>query len=318
MKMWLGCLVMAALAATSATAQEFRKVGMVETTTWINAVSVCGSSGLATGLAEDGSIYVWKLPAGEAVSNHPVGKEVKTISCSRDGKWLALGMDDGFVEITDISGKPVRRIAIGKVTIADVIYSPDSSLLGVRLSGAPAQLWDPNTGTLVGEMKTDFGGSTAMDFSSDSSLFATSDGDTAIRIYDRGGKLKATYTGMLLEPFGISFLPGGTQLVVGGADSMLTIVDGSDGHMVRQLAKLADPVIRVISLSDGNLLMSIHIDGVTLKKQTALLWDIRTGARREISMDAPDVVGYANTPDGKGLVFTADSKSSMTIWTFSK
>jgi WD40 repeat protein len=278
---------------------------------------VCGSSGLATGLAEDGSIYVWKLPTGEAVSNHPVGKDVRTFSCSRDGKWLALGMKDGFVDITDISGKPVRRITIGRAPIADVIYSPDSSLLGVRLSGAPAQLWDPNAGTLVGAMKTDFDGSTAMDFSSDSSLFATSDADTTIRIYDRGGKLKATYTGMLLEPFGISFLPGGTQLVVGGADSMLTILDGSDGHMVRQLAKLADPVVRIISLPDAKSLISIHVDGSTFKKQTTLLWDIRSGARREISMDAPDVVGYANTPDGKSLLFTADSKSSMTIWTFS-
>ena len=95
-------------------------------------------------------------------------------------------------------------------------------------------------------------------------MFATADGDTSVRIYDRNGKLKATYSDLLLEPFAISFMPDGKQVVIGGADCTLTILDASDAHVVRRLPKQPDPIFAVAALPDGVSLLSVHIDAARL------------------------------------------------------
>ena len=148
-------------------------------------------------------------------------------------------------------------------------------------------------------------------------MFATADGDTSVRIYDRRGKLKATYSELLLEPFAISFTPDGKQVVIGGADCMLTILDASDAHVVRQLAKQADPIFAVAALADGMSLVSLQIDAARLDKFTTLRWDIRTGERRELPIDGAHLVGAGTTAGRKSVFFTADSDATLTAWTLS-
>jgi WD40 repeat protein len=163
---------------------------------------------LAAGIGAEGSVYVWRLPSGELVNKRPTEDGITALACSPDGKWLAVGERDGSVVITDISGKTAKTLAVASERINYLKLSPDGSLLAARVSDAPARLWNPVQGTPVAVLKTDFSGSRSMAFSPDSSLFATADSDTCIRIYDRSGKLKATYSGFLLEPFAITFIDG--------------------------------------------------------------------------------------------------------------
>ena len=233
----VGWLMLMVAVATSSNAQDVRKLVTITTPGRIHNVTVCGPSGLAAGFSRTGSVYVWRLPSGEQASNRQAEDGVSALACSPDGEWLAVGKRDGSVVITDIAGKPARTLAVARQGINDLAFSPDGSLLAVNVADAPVQLWNPTQGTLVAVLKTDFSGSTSMDFSSDSALLATADADTSIRIYNRYGKLKATYSDLLLEPFAVSFMPDGKQVVIGGADSTLTILDSSDGHLLRQLPK---------------------------------------------------------------------------------
>ncbi len=311
-----GWLMLILAVATCLNAQDVRKLVTITTPVRIGNVSVCGPSGLAAGFARNGSVYVWRLPSGELASSRPAEDGVSALACSPDGKWLALGKRDGSVVIMDVSGKAVRTLAVASNPIGDLAFSPDASLLAVNLSEAPVQLWNPAQGTRVAVLKTDFGGSTSMDFSPDSALFATADADTAIRIYDRNGKLKTTYSDLLLEPFAISFMPDGKQVVIGGADSILTILDASDAHVVRQLPKQAGPIFGVAALPDGVSLFSLDIDAATLKKFTTLRWNVRTGERRELPLDGAHLVGAGTTAGRKAVLFTADSDSALTAWVF--
>jgi len=315
MKGRAGWLMLILAFATSSNAQDIRKLVTINTPVPIHSVSVSDPSGLAAGLGANGSVYVWRLPSGETVSNRPAEDGVSALTCSPDGKWLAIAKRDGSVVITDISGKSAKTLAVATQSINNLKFSPDGSLLAARVSGAPVRLWNPVQGTLVAVLKTDFSGSTSMAFSPDSSLFATADGDTAVRIYDRNGKLKATYSGFLLEPFAIAFIDG-KQIVVGGADRMLTILDASDAHVVRQLPKQPDPIFAVAGLPDGMGLWSLHIDAMGLKKYTTLLWDLRAGSERELPVNGDHIVGFGTTAGHKGVLFTADSDSTLTAWEF--
>ena len=164
----VGWLMLMIAVATCAHALDVRKLVTITTPARIRVVSVCGPSGLAAGLARDGSIYVWRLPSGELVSNRQAEDGVSALACSPDGKWLAIGKRDGSVVVTDITGKAVRTLAVTSLGIDDLAFSPDGSLLAVNVEDAPAQLWNPAQGTLVATLKTDFSGSTGMDFSPDS------------------------------------------------------------------------------------------------------------------------------------------------------
>jgi WD40 repeat protein len=306
-------LLLAGLAAFS-NAQDVTKLATIVTPVRIQGVSLCGPTGLAAGVARNGSVYIWRLPSGELVSQHPAEDNVRSMACSPDGKWLALGKSDGSVVIAEASGKAVRTLAVASSRIGDLAFSPDGSLLAVNVHGAPAQLWNPVRGKLVAVLKTDFSGTGSMDFSPDSALFATADDDTSVRIYDRNGNLKATYSDLLLEPFAIAFLPDSKQLVVGGADCILSILDASDGHLVRQLAKQTDPIFAVGASPNGTSLFSLHIDAARLERFTVLKWDVQSGARKELPVDGARIVGAGTTEGRKMAFFTAESDSSLTAW----
>ena len=314
-----GWVILATAAAISsfapaATAQDVRKLVTITTPAKIRSVSVCGTSGLAAGLVLGGSIDIWRLPSGEVVSSWKTGAGVTSLACSFDGKWVAFGKRDGAVEIVDVAGKPARTLAVAHESINDVEYAPDASLLAVSVRGRPAQLWNPVTGSLVAELETDFSGSTGMAFSPDSSLFATSDEDTTVRIYDRTGKLKAKYAGLLLEPFAISFLPDGKQVLVGGADCTLTFVDATNGDLVRQLPKHQDPIFVTAALSDGHSVLSLHIDAARLERFTVVLWNLPKNVRRDLAINGKTLVGYGEISNRQPVLFTADSDSSLTAW----
>ena len=311
----IGWLVLVIAIATCARAQDVHKLVTITTPVRIRAVSVCGTSGLAAGLALNGSIYVWRLPSGELVSNRKAEDGLRALACSPDGKWLAIGKRDGSVVFTDVPGTATRTLVVSKHGIDDLAFSPDGSLLAVNVSGAPAQLWNSVQGTLVAILKTDFSGSTSMDFSPDSALFATAGSDTSIRIYDRNGKLKARYSDLLVEPFAIGFMPDGKQIAIGGADCTLTILDVSDAHVVRQLPKQPDPIFAIVAIPDGTSLVSIHIDAARLDKFTTLLWNMRTGEKQELNIDAAHIVGGGTIANSKAVFFIADSDSALTAWT---
>lgn len=306
-------------AALPSRAQDFHKVVTITTPVRIQRVSACGATGLVAGLASTGSVYAWRLPTGELVSTGHGEEGISAFACSPDGKWLALGKREGVVIITDISGTSAKTLTVAKRRVDDLVFSPDGSLLAVRTNEAPVQLWNPAQGTRVAVLKTDFSGSTGMGFSTDSAMFATADSDTSISIYDRQGTLKARYADLLLEPFAVSFLPSGTQVAIGGADGIVSILDASNAHVVRQFPKQPDPVVEVAALPDGLSVLSIHLDAARMEKLTSVLWEVRTGERRELTAPfdaAPAHVVGATTVGRQWVVFTADSDSSLTAWMF--
>jgi WD40 repeat protein len=303
--------------AQTALAQGVHQLVTISTPEKVSTVSVCGTTGLMAGAAHDGTIHVWKLPSGEQVASWKSGSPISALACSFDGKWLAIGDEAGAVKITDAAGKLVRMFAAAHATVDSVTFAPDGSLLAVSTHEKPVQLWNPGTGMRVAELHTDFSGSTSVDFAPDSSLVATADADTSVRIYDRNGKLKASYTGLLLEPFAISFRPNGKEIVVGGADGTLSILSAADGQLIRRLPKSPDPIFAAAVLPDGDTVLSLQVDAATIRNYSATLWNLGTNERREIGIAGKHLVGYGEISNHQPVLFTADSDSSLTAWAIS-
>jgi WD40 repeat protein len=310
----LASLALISSFAPAVKAQEIQKLVTISTAAKISAVTVCGAAGSAAGFTLDGSVYVWRIPSGELAATWKSAADTSALACSFDGKWVAIGHRDGLVEITDSAGKLARTLAVAHAAVDSLAFAPDGSLLAVSAHEIPVELWDPGTGKRVAELQTDFSGSTSMDFARDTSLFATADADTAVRLYDRSGKLRAKYAGLVLEPFAVRFMPDGKELVVGGADCTLTFLDTSDGHAIRQLPKHPDPIFQTAALPDGHSVLSLHIDAATLANFSVVLWNLETKAHRNLAIEGKNVVGYGEISSHQPALFTADSDSSLTVW----
>jgi WD40 repeat protein len=308
-------LTLAALSLTiSACAQDLHKLVDLTTTSDVRGVDACGETGVVGALGRDGSITLWQLPSGEIVRKIAAQEGIRSLACSADAKWLAIGKQDGTVRIEAIAGLPIQTLNVAHGAIVNLAFSKDKSVLGVEVRGSPAQLWDTVRGTLIAALQTDFSGNGDMAFSPDGKLFATADLDTAVRIYDTSGKLKAKYAGLLLEPFTISFMPSGNELVVSGADGTLTILAASDGHRVRALPKSSDPVFFSAVLPTGNSVITVQEDATSSHQSTTLLWDLRSGTHRNLPLNGDAIKGFGVLQNHQLVVFTADSKASLGVW----
>lgn len=301
--------------AHAAMAQDVHKLVTISTPEKISTVSACGATGSVVGVARAGAIHVWQLPSGAQVASWKSGAPVSAVACSFDGRWLAIGHEDGSVEIADAGGKLARIFAVAHAEVDSVAFAPDGSLLAVSTHENPVQLWNPETGMRIAELRTDFSGSRSVDFAPDSSLVATADADTAVRIYDRSGKLTSSYTGLLLEPFAISFRPNGKEIVVGGADCTLSILSAADGRVIRRLPKSPDPIFNAVVLPDGGRVLSVHLDAATIQSYSVMLWNLGTNERHEVAIAGKNLVGYGEISNHQPVLFTADSDSSLTAWT---
>ena len=310
----LTLLLAAFCLAVSAGAQDLHKLITLTTTSEVQDVISCGETGSVAALGSDGSITLWRLPSGEAVRKIAAQAGIRTVACSADAKWLAMGRQDGTVAIADTTGAPIRTLNVARQAIVGLAFSPDKTVLAVRVRNSPAQLWDADKAILIAALHTEFAGSGDMAFSPDGSLFASADLDTAVRIYDRAGRLKAKYTGLLLEPFTISFMPNGRELVVGGADSTLTILDASDGHLVRTLPRQTDPIFGAVVLPSGNEIVSVHVAAAGLNHVTTLLWNLQNDTPRELPVNGSQLKGFGVLENHQAVLFTSDSKTSLSVW----
>jgi len=112
----------------------------------------------------------------------------------------------------------------------------------------------------------------------------------------------------------LSFMPDGKHLVVGGADSKLSFLDASDGHLLRTLPTGTDPVFVAWPLPGGNSLVSMQVDANPLKHYTLLVWNLAIAKSIVMPVDVSKVAGASVPQKDQAVVFLRDSNSSVTEW----
>lgn len=314
MKRLLALLLVPALAP--ALPAQVKQTATLKAPAPVARAVVCPGGSEVAGLTRDGKLYLWSVASGEPVLSADLSEEhPRSLACGVG--WLAAGTRGGMVLLLErASGAVKGKLAASTHTIAQLAFSPDSRLLAVAPAEVPAQLWEAGTGKQIAELKTDFGGSTALAFSRDGERLASADEDTVVRIYDARGRLQSTASDLLLETFTAAFTPDGKQLVVSGGDKTVSFLDAGSGRILRQSPPAAEPIYGLVMAGRQNALATFHFDAATMSQWTSLVWNLASGKTGPAPFGEANFLDAGPGSDESTLVLTQDGERGVAVWSW--
>ncbi len=241
---------------------------------------------------KDHSLHLLNIPQGteQRVFAADQGVNDYAFVFSPDGRWLAVGFDDGEVEVVQAAGSsPGKRWQADSRRIDTLRFLPDgNSIIVGRLNG-PAQVWEiSGTPTVLATLQSDFGGLTACDVSPDGKLLVTADGDTVIRWYDTATWQRVReFRGFKLETFGLAFTRDGKQVLAGGADPQITVLDSATAKAVRLLPPDAGVIYEIDVLNDGRRAVAVYGDAEGVKPPHEVMFSLQAGTATALRTDPP-------------------------------
>jgi WD40 repeat protein len=261
---------------------------------------------------KDHSLHMIDLPQGTEQSIVPAERGQTAVAYSPDGRWLAIGFEDGTVDvISSRDNSPAKYWKADSHRIDGLYFFPNGKNLFVGPADSSATVWDttPQTPTLLATLHVALGGISACAVSPDGKLLAAAGDDTVIRWYDTATWQKTReYRDFLLETFALAFTPDGKQLLAGGADARVTVFDVATGKSVRQLPpEMGSSVGSLDTLGDKPQVVTGYFDDAGDKPPHALLWDLATDKSTAIKSDARSTCG--DVVKGNLWVCTADGKT---------
>lgn len=257
------------------------------------------------------SVHVVNVPEGTERHVFPAEQHANSFVYSQDGSWLAVGFEDGTVELVPSLGasSSIRWKASSR-RIDMMYFFPDAKALVVDPVDSPGQVWEiANTPTLRATLPFEFGGLIACAVSPDGKLLVAAGDDTVLRWYDTATwKKTRENSDFLLETFALAFTPDGKHVLAGGADARITVLDAATAKQIRQFPPEAGSSVAVIDvLGDKQRLATVYFDDAGEKPPHAMLWDIGSAKSAGLQSDAPLTCG--TVVGGKLWVCSANGKT---------
>jgi WD40 repeat protein len=231
-----------------------------------------GGRSIAT--ASDDTVRVWDAFGGRRLLALPAAR-VARVAYSPDGRLLAAGDDQGWVQVWRLDGGARPDTLPGRCTaIASLAFSPDGARLAAGCfngSGIVAAIiWSLAHRSRPLALRGTQAAILGVAFSPDGTRLATA-GSCCPRvvIWDaRSGDPLGAIAGHVNAATGVAFSPDGSLLATVGRDRMLRVVHGVTGRLLRAVAGHAFWIEDVAFFPDGKRLVTAS------KDSTAVVWDV--------------------------------------------
>lgn len=248
------------------------------------------------------SFIAYDLATGERINAPAPFSDVNATTYSPDSKLLALGLSDGGLIVWDVAKEEAKyELEGGEYSIERLCFSPDGTTLAVADSDGDLTLLKADDGEVIKSISAHEGLFNGLAFSPDGKLLATA--RDQVRLWDVTSGERVTE---FKEPEGaiigdIAFSPDGKTLAVAGFDSNIELWDIAAAKRTQVLEDHDSPVATVAFSPDGTLLASGSWGF------EVVLWDAASGKRlRVLSGHAQSVNDLAFSADGTQLATGAD------------
>ena len=200
------------------------------------------------------------------------------------------------------------KARLGKGSINEIAYSPDSTLLAVA-SSIGIWIYDAETGEALDLLTGHTESVSSVSFSPDGRTLASGSRDDTVGLWDVDtGRHLRTLTRHTYGVRSVSFSPDGDTLASGSRDDTVGLWDVNTGRHLRTLTGHTHDVCSVSFSPDGDTLASGSRD------DTVGLWDVNTGRHlRTLTGHTHDVCSVSFSPDG-GLLASGSSDGTALLW----
>ncbi len=152
------------------------------------AVGISPNGCQATGVGEDGQIFVWEMAAVQAprllhrVVTHPT--RLRLVAFDADGKTVAVGNRDGRVALCQLAtGETSLALTVPTDSLVALALDGEGQRLATGENGGKISLWSLPAGELLGMTEAEPGVVDALAFSPDGRFLTSSHGDRAVRVW---------------------------------------------------------------------------------------------------------------------------------------
>ena len=226
----------------------------------------------------DHSRQVISVPDGKQLFVIPGDKRANTQAYSPDGKWLAVGFQNGEVKVygSNSSG-PANGWQPAARRIDLLYFLPDSKTLVIGPADESAQVWNvEGTPQLKATLPFEFGGMNACAASPDGKVLVVAGDDTLLRWYDTATWQKTVEDrSFLLETFALVFTSDGKQVLAGGADGGITVLDAATAQPVRKLPPgNGNYIVALEYLPAQQRAAALYLDDAGGKPPHGRLWNL--------------------------------------------
>jgi WD40 repeat protein len=308
--------------ATSGTAssQMIRRESTISLPAGISIVppaAVSPNGSFLAAICSDNVVYLWALSSGELVQSLEMKADPATaLRFSNDGRLLAIAATTRAIRLWHIASWKLQQEFTGSFPVYLLAISPDNHLLAA-MSDYDVQVWDLTSAKRLATLHAAFGSSNSLAFSRDSTMLASADGDTVIRVYDaQSGILRSSVSDFLLECLAVDFSPDGKLLFVGGADKSVSVIDPLAGKIRDTFPKQSGILRGLVASPDGKHVAAIHnlpnrFEDASIS--IVLLWDI--GARTvRGSFDKPGVGILGGAFANGRFLLAGYSGNQVNVW----
>ncbi len=224
---------------------------------------------------------------------------VSSVAYSRNGRYLAVGLDAGSVVLWDFEvGRPVRAYAGHRLPIQSVKFSPDDRQILTGSLDKTAILWDLQSGKQLQSFKGHDGPVLSVDFSPDGKRILTGSADKTAILWDAAsGKETRAFKGHRKEVFAVAYNPDGATMITGSFDFTATLWDVETGKEKFVLRGHKEELMCVAFSPDGKQVATGACD------DKGVVWETATGKRiSSPSKHSADVYTIAFTHEGSRVI----------------
>lgn len=267
----------------------------------------------------DSVVRVWALPSGKLVHALDTTADPATrLHLSDDGRLLAIAYKSWTIKVWEVASWKVQQEFAAPSAVRAFVISPDNHLLAFA-TDHDKQIWELPTQKRLAVLRTPFDCYCLMyiAFSPDGTMLASTDGDTAIRIYDaHTGTLRNTASDLLLESLALDFSPDGKSLFVGGPDQTISVIDPLTGKIRDTFPKQDGTLRGLVASGDGKEIAAIYnlpkrFDDASIS--VVLLWDLGTHAVRA-RFEQPGIAVLGGAFARSRFLLVGGSGDKLSVW----
>lgn len=219
-----------------------------------------------------GHLRLWSMAESRCLGVISLQKEMTSTSVHPGGRWLAVALADGHVQLIDFtSGQSEGRIRQGNPPVSSLSFSADGKFLACGLSSGILELWDVQSRKRLDQIRAHNGPINRVTFNPSGRLLALASNDRSASIWDLKNRRRVRHFDDYKRPVQcLQFSPNGRFLLTGGGDLSLRLFDIKKGDEFRKLKGHEAMVWDLLFLENRDLVASCSAD------KTLRLWSTTT------------------------------------------